>query len=223
MGKDLPGSRIQSLQADRSGALWIGTNAGLVRWASGKIDRFPVTDPLASASILAFMEDREGNIWVGTETGGLHVLRDERFRTFGTRDGLSSDSTTTVVEDNTGTLWVGTSESGLNAITRSGSSVTRVKTFAVHSGLSSDIILSLAASPGGDLWVGTPDGLNRIRNGAVSSFTTADGLPDDRLGQHLAELLDLLRVGTSAQTRHAIGFVGPVAAQPGSGPVGNCC
>ena len=59
------------------------------------------------------MKIDEGNLWVGTETGGLHILRDERFRTFGTRDGLSSDATTTVVEDNAGTLWVGTSGNGL--------------------------------------------------------------------------------------------------------------
>ena len=68
----------------------------------------PVTDPLASASVLALMEDREGNLWVGTETGGLHILRDQRFRTIGAREGLSSDATTTVVEDSAGTLWVGT-------------------------------------------------------------------------------------------------------------------
>ena len=30
----------------------IGTNGGLVRWVEEKIDRFPVTDPLASASVL---------------------------------------------------------------------------------------------------------------------------------------------------------------------------
>ena len=114
VGKELPGSRIQTAYADREGGLWIGTNGGLVRWTDGKLDRFPVTDPLASASILAFMEDREGNLWVGTETGGLHILRDERFRTLRhQRDGLSSDATTTVVEDNAGTLWVGTSGNGL--------------------------------------------------------------------------------------------------------------
>ena len=31
-GKELPGSRIQTVFADREGALWIGTNAGLARW-----------------------------------------------------------------------------------------------------------------------------------------------------------------------------------------------
>ncbi len=202
VGKDFPGTRIQTAYADREGELWIGTNGGLVRWAAEKIDRFPVTDPLASASILSLLEDHEGNMWVGTETGGLHILRDERFRTLGTRDGLSSDATTTVVEDNAGTLWVGTSGSGLNAITRDGGSVTKVKTLTVQNGLSSDVILSLAAAPNGDLWVGTPDGLNRVHNGTVSSFTSADGLPDDFIRSLLVDADGSLWIGTRRGLAH---------------------
>ena len=179
IGHDLPGTRIQTASADRSGSVWIGTNAGLVRYASGKLDRFPLTDPLATASILSILEDHEGNLWVGTESGGLHILRDERFHALGSRDGLSSDSTTTVVEDAAGTLWVGTSGFGLNAVTRSGDAFTKTKTYTTRDGLTSDIILSLATAPDGDLWAGTPDGLNRIRRGAITNYTTADGLPDD--------------------------------------------
>ena len=202
VGRDLPGSRIQSAFGDRSGALWIGTNNGLVRYASGKLDRFPLTDPLATASILSILEDHEGNLWVGTESGGLHILRDERFRTLGARDGLSSDSTTTVVEDSAATIWVGTSGYGLNAVNRSGFAFTKTKTYTVRDGLTSDIILSLAAASDGDIWVGTPDGLNHLHRGAITSFTTADGLPDDFIRSVHVDSDNSLWIGTRRGLAH---------------------
>jgi len=201
-GKELSGSRIQAVHFDRRGSLWIGTNQGLMRWAEGKLERLPVTDPLASASVLTIMEDREGDLWVGTETDGLHILRDERFRTLGAREGLASDATTTVVEDHAGTLWVGTPGSGLNSIARSGAGIAKVRTFTVREGLLSDVILSLAAAPNGDVWVGTPDGLSRIRNGAVASFTSADGLPDDFIRSVLVDADGSLWIGTRRGLTH---------------------
>jgi ligand-binding sensor domain-containing protein/signal transduction histidine kinase len=202
VGKELPGSKIQALFADHEGALWIGTNGGLARWVDGKVQTLPVTDPLARASVLSIMEDGEGDLWVGTEADGLHILRDQRFRTFGVREGLNFDATTAVVEDGAGKLWVGTSGAGLNVMRRNGVEGGATWSYPVRNVLLSDVILSLAAAPNGDLWVGTPDGLNRIRGGAVDAFTSADGLPDDFIRSLLADSDGSLWIGTRRGLAH---------------------
>lgn len=210
VGKQLPGTRIQALHADREGSLWIGSNGGLARLSGGKLQLFPASDPLANASVLALLEDQEGNLWVGTEAQGLHILRNRRFFTFGMREGLASDATTTVAEDRAGVLWVGTSGSGLNAVPLRKAAAgpeafppqPTIRTYTVQNGLASNVILSLAASPSGDLWVGTPDGLNRIRRGQIDTFTSADGLPDDFIRALLVDTDGSLWVGTRHGLAH---------------------
>jgi ligand-binding sensor domain-containing protein/signal transduction histidine kinase len=192
-GKDLPGTRIQSLLADRQGSLWIGMNSGLARLYAGKLQVFPAADSLGNQSVLALSQDREGNLWIGTESGGLHILRDQRLKTMGTRDGLSSDATTALVEDRAGTLWIGTQGAGLNAIP---AGTGKVRAWTSQNGLMSDVILSLATAPDGDVWVGTPDGLNRIRGNRVDAFTSADGLPDDFIRSLLVDTDESLWIGT---------------------------
>ncbi len=208
VGRELPGTRIQALLADRAGALWIGTNGGLARWAEGKLEKLPVTDPLASASVLSLLEDREGNLWAGTESSGLQILRDQRFRTWTVRDGLASDNTRAVVQDSAGTLWIGTAASGVTGINPDGRAG---KNYSVNDGLASNVILSLAAAPDGDLWVGTPDGLSRVRHGAITTYTSSDGLPDEFIRSLLVDRDGSLWIGTRRGLAHW--------EQPGSGRV----
>jgi ligand-binding sensor domain-containing protein/signal transduction histidine kinase len=205
VGRELPGTRVQKLLADREGTFWIGTNRGLARLVDGKLQLLPVTDPLSNASVLTLLEDREGDLWVGTESDGLQILRDQRFRTYGTREGLSSENVTTVVEDPSGTLWIGTSGGGLDAWQRPASGPTAVRSYTVRDGLLSDVILSLAAAPNGDLWVGTPDGLSRISRGSIQSFTSADGLPDDFIRSLLVDADCSLWIGTRRGLAHWVG------------------
>jgi len=205
VGRELPGSRIESVYADREGCLWVGTNRGLARIAFGAtggppaVQRMPASDPLASNAVVSLLEDREGDIWAGTETAGLHILRDARFRILGGSDGLSSDATTAIVQTTGATtpvVWIGTRDAGLNRVSVRPDGTRAIATLTTANGLLSNVILSLALAPDGALWVGTPDGLNRIGNGAIASYTSADGLPDDFIRSVLAAPDGSVWIGT---------------------------
>ncbi len=227
VSKQLPGSRIETISADREGCLWVGTNRGLARVAGSRsqpvnafpgtslpapsqsarttysVQLLPLTDPLTDNSVVSILEDQEGDIWVGTESAGLHILRDSRFRNFGLNDGLASDNTTAIVPDRLakqgerGGLWVGTRDHGLNHVAEG-----RVSTLTTADGLMSNVILSLAAGPAGDVWVGTPDGLSHVRAGSISSITSADGLPDDFIRSLLVAPDASLWIGTRRGLTH---------------------
>jgi len=205
VGKELPGSRIEAVYADREVCLWVGTNRGLARITAGggaglaTVELMPPSDPLASNAVVSLLEDREGDIWAGTETAGLHILRDSRFQILGSSDGLSSDATTAIVQDMHAAvpaIWIGTRNAGLNQVAIRPDGTRSVTAMTTANGLNSDVILSLALAADDGLWVGTPDGLNRIVGGVVSSYTSADGLPDDFIRSVLAAPDGSVWIGT---------------------------
>lgn len=213
VSKELPGSRIESMYADRNGCLWIGTSRGLARISisstkgrearEAKVHLLPPSDPLASNAVISLMEDREGDLWAGTEAAGLHILRDTRFRIIGTGDGLSADATTAVAQDAKQVLWVGTRDNGLNRISETADSQLNITGITTANGLLSNVILSLAAA-GGDLWIGTPDGLSRLGREGLRNFTSADGLPDDFIRSLLVAPDSSLWIGTRRGLTHML-------------------
>jgi signal transduction histidine kinase/ligand-binding sensor domain-containing protein len=210
VSQQLPGSRIETIFADRESCLWVGTNRGLARISivggTGVVQRFPPTDPLAANAVVALLEDREGDLWVGTETAGMHILRDARIRIVGSSNGLSSDATTAIVEDTQNTVWIGTRDSGLSSITAGPNHDARTAptNLTTANGLLSNVIQALAASPDGDVWTGTPDGLNRIGSRGITAFTSEDGLPDNSIRSLLAAPDNSVWIGTRRGLAHMV-------------------
>jgi signal transduction histidine kinase/ligand-binding sensor domain-containing protein len=174
-GRELPGTRVQTLFVDKQGTAWVGTNRGLVTVTP--FSQHPnVISPLGVNSILSAMQDAEGNIWVGTETSGLHTLRPRKFRE---EPALADEEVSCVVQASDGSVWIGTRDDGLRR-RRSGSSVSDVERPVPNAALTSPVILSLAPGLQGDIWAGTPDGLNYVEaSGKTTRYTSSDGLPDD--------------------------------------------
>jgi diguanylate cyclase (GGDEF)-like protein len=73
-------TRIQTLELDRAGRLWAGSDAGIDVRVKGAWRRLDQGDGLAWADMAAgaFFEDEDGSIWLGTSGGVSHLLHPQR-------------------------------------------------------------------------------------------------------------------------------------------------
>jgi ligand-binding sensor domain-containing protein/two-component sensor histidine kinase len=172
-----PGIPISILR-DRSGTLWLGTSEGLYRENRSGRHFFPL------GKIHALLEDRRGTIWAGMEHGLFQFCGDVP-RWYGTEIGLKNTDVRCLVETREGDLWVGTSGGGIVRLrpTLANENVPDCPgTYAVYQkedGLLSNWITALHEDEEGLVWVGTMgSGLNLIRDGRVTRFTAAEGLPE---------------------------------------------
>jgi ligand-binding sensor domain-containing protein/signal transduction histidine kinase len=195
--------RVLRLFKDREGSAWVAYDLGVSRITPDAPEQLQA--PLDIPGVLSLFEDREGDMWFGTDVGGATVLREQAFSTLTTQDGLSDDFIRAVFQDHAGTIWLGTSRGGLNRIAQGRISAIRAANGKPGAALSSNVVLALAetsAGSGHDLWIGTPDGLNRLRNGQIKLFTTADGLPDDFVRSLNADRDGSLWIGTRNGLSH---------------------
>ncbi len=153
----LPQSSAEALLQTQDGYLWIGTQEGLARFDGSRFVVYDkgTTPELRHNRILTLMQDRRGRLWLGSEGGGLTVVQEGRFRTFGPGDGLASDIVRAVAEDGEGTIWVGT-DAGLQSRDERSFS-----TWGIAAGLPAGAVRALAVDPSGALWVGTAQGAFR--------------------------------------------------------------
>jgi len=191
---------VDRLFRDRQGILWIATERGLFRLAGDQLQSFAPSSPLAANRVLSLYEDREGDLWLGTGSGGLHLLRDQKFTTYSTRDGLSGDLVSCVFQGANREVWIGTDGAGLNRRTATG-----FAHYSTADGLSSNVVLSLAGGAGDDLWIGTPNGLNLLHQGRFQRFSSGNGLPDDFIRSLYTDRDSTLWIGTRHGLAHLAG------------------
>jgi ligand-binding sensor domain-containing protein/signal transduction histidine kinase len=167
---------VRNLFRDSRGALWIGTDGqGVARIDAGGIVRYTMQQGLVNDFIRAFCEDGEGGMWIGTD-GELSRFHRGAFQNFGVKDGLVYHSIRALLLDRVGDLWVAT-DGGLSRM-RAG----RFVADPALERLRGQKVWALREDGEGKLWIGTHGaGLFLLKDGALTQFTTRDGLPSNKI------------------------------------------
>ncbi|MFQ5569698.1 MAG: two-component regulator propeller domain-containing protein [Rhodothermales bacterium] len=167
----LESNRILSLLTDREGSLWIGTEVdGLYRLAEGRFQAYAATDASAISIVREIYEDRAGRLWIGTGDG-IYRLDPGAPPPQALRPvGLTGLEVWSIYEDRRDNLWIGTT-GGLYLFDKG-----RFTLFA------EGYIYCIAEDREENLWMGTEDGrLLRLRHGAITTYTEADGLTNSAI------------------------------------------
>lgn len=173
--------RINEILEDRSGGLWIGTDAGLYKKNQEGMESFTDQDGLVSGLVDTLWEDQESNIWLGSSRGGLTKLSRSKFLFFTPRQGLADGVVNAlVVLEGNRSVMIGT-DRGLSVLDSRGNPVNHPLV-----GLTAgERIRHLLVDRWGRLWIGTYgdrgvlvwDGLK------LKSYGTDSGLSGIRIRQ----------------------------------------
>jgi ligand-binding sensor domain-containing protein len=96
---------IEAVAQTQDGYLWLGTQAGVVRFDGVRFTVYRAADNpgLPFNAVQSLLGDSTGALWIGTDRG-LARYRAGRFETI----GLSEASITALREDRQGVIWIGT-------------------------------------------------------------------------------------------------------------------
>ena len=174
---------------DNKNNIWMGlcNDAGVVCWhtADNRFECYSQKDtgkyycPLRHFKYAA--EDKNGNIWMGYEKGGLAVFNVQQQKfiplPFNKKNSFSDVSVSGIVNDDNGNVWIATN-TGLICYNENNHVY---KILLRNNGLPSNLIESIQKDDDGNLWAGFQGAVCKINTVTkeITSFTTADGLPDD--------------------------------------------
>ena len=161
-----------ALLETQDGFLWVGTEAGLVRFDGATFNHYSRVElpEFTHNQIQSLAEGALGAVWIATSEPGLYRLAQGVVKAFGAAEGLPNQSIRRLFKDRAGTLWAAPTEGPLLRFDG-----TRFQT--VPSDAAKLRIRALAEDPEGAIWVGTASsGIWRLREGrlVIAALTAAE-------------------------------------------------
>ncbi len=164
---------VTEFTKSQQGILWAATDRGIGKIENGKLRFEPEPTLLHGAEVETILADHAGDLWIGT-SAGLAVLDGQSTASYSTRNGLPGNSVHSIFEDREGAVWVSTDHGVARFVDG------KMDVFTTQDGLSAPLVLSIFEDQEGSLWLGTDaGGMTMLRNQVFTSYTAADGLPEE--------------------------------------------
>lgn len=151
-----------SLQADRSGHLWIGTDEGVYKYEITNNKLIPVLTTHFRVPDLNL--DNENNLWVATDGAGVFIIDLPRMSVtrlvrHDNKELLTSKAIFAVYHDRDGRKWIGTLRGGINIIEPGKNRFGTVRHDPLNANsLINDFTLSFCEDREKGIWIGTDGG-----------------------------------------------------------------
>lgn len=172
----LPGLDVASLFQDYEGRVWVAGTGGVGYLQN---DRFVSINSVPGGVVDAISGDSKGNLWISiVDQGHFHLFEDKLVQHISwTVLGRNDLATVLAVDPAQGGVWLGFSKGGLAWLAEGQTHPTFVADPTLDHGRVND----LQFDHEGALWIASEGGLSRIKDGRVSTLTTKNGLPCDRI------------------------------------------
>ncbi|MGM0505373.1 MAG: ligand-binding sensor domain-containing protein, partial [Bacteroidota bacterium] len=92
MEDGLPSNTIRDIYKDSRGLIWIGTEAGLVKYDGSEFTTYTTRDGLLGNRIWSITEDTLGNLWLANYGNGISMFDGKQFTNYTTKDGLINNN-----------------------------------------------------------------------------------------------------------------------------------
>ncbi len=166
----LKSGNVNCLLQDKTGNLWLGTDAGVSKYDGKNFTHYTKKEGLSNDAVKSILEDKYGNIWFGTNGGGVTKFDGKYFTHFTEKEGLSNNSVLCSIEDKHGNIWFGTN-GGVSKY--NGKNFTH---FTVEEGLSNNVVSCCLEDKSGNIWFGTEGGVSKYDGKSFTHFTEREGL-----------------------------------------------
>lgn len=186
----LPDLTVRTLLEHSDGGIWVGTDAGLARFAGDERRQFTQASGLASDRIRALAEDSRGRLWIGTGAG-LDRWDGDQLQRVNYAGLPHRTKIRTLCAGRDDTLWLGTAQ-GLHRFGPAGTNE-----WTVADGLPHENVCALLEDGLGRLWIGMDGGgLARFTDPGFERFDAARGLSSLRVWALHADESGALWIGT---------------------------